>query len=488
MRNEATRDGLLALIREGKKMTFRQQLRLTAILSMPAIVAQLSTIIMQYIDAAMVGSLGAEASASIGLMATSTWLLWGLCSSVAMGFSVQVANRLGAKDRHGAQEILKQSLLPTIIFGVSLCIIGIVLSPRLPYLLGAEAEIADPASRYFFIFSVSLPILQINYLAGAMLRCSGNTLFPGMVNVGMCVLDVIFNAFLIFPTRSVDIGFTSILLPGAGMGITGAALGTALAELCAAAAMFIYLCYCNKELNLGGCRANFLISESRLLRAAKISGPLCAEHALLCGAQILTTVIVAPLGTIAIAANAFAVTAESLCYMPGYGISEAATTLVGQSLGACRRKLARRFAGITVTSGILVMSLMGFIMYTGAPLMMGVITPVKEIVDAGVEILRIESFAEPMFAASIVAYGVFIGAGDTLIPCCMNLGSIWLVRLTLAAWLAPVMGLKGVWIAMAVELCFRGVIFLWRLRSDHWLNANEKIFAKGISQIDNEGD
>lgn len=472
----ATRDGLLTLIREGRPMTLRQQLRLTAVLSMPAIVAQLSTIIMQYIDASMVGSLGANASASIGLMATSTWLFSGLCSGAAMGFSVQVANRIGANDRQGAQNVLKQSVMPTLAFGVCLAIIGLALSGYLPGWLGAEREIAGPASTYFFIFVASLPMLQLNYLAGAMLRCSGNTLFPGLVNVGMCLLDVVFNAFLIFPGREVSAFGMSFFMPGAGMGVSGAALGTALAELVAGAVMFVYLCFWNRELNLKGCVARFRTSISCLRRAIRIALPLCGEHFLLCGAQILITAIVAPLGAVAIAANAFAVTAESLCYMPGYGIAEAATTLVGQSLGASRKKLARSFANITVISGILVMTAMGVFMYLGAPFMMSIISPVQAIVDAGVHVLRIEAFAEPMFAASIVAYGVFIGAGDTLIPSGMNLGSIWVVRLSLAAWLAPRMGLTGVWIAMAVELCFRGFIFLWRLKTDYWLHANRKMF------------
>lgn len=473
----ATRDSLLSLIRDGKPMTFGQQLRLTAVLSMPAIMAQLSTIIMQYIDAAMVGSLGANASASIGLMSTSTWLFWGLCSSAAMGFSVQVANRIGANDMPGAQSVLKQSILPSLLFSIILAIIGIVISGHLPWWLGAKDEIAGPASVYFWIFAASLPMLQINFLAGAMLRCSGNTLFPGAVNVAMCVLDVVFNSLLIFPTREMNWAGISFIMPGADMGISGAALGTALAELVAGGVMFLYLWYRNSQLNLQGCHASLLTSSKCLWRAMKIASPLCAEHFLLCGAQILITAIVAPLGAIAIAANAFAVTAESLCYMPGYGICEAATTLVGQSLGASRRKLARRFAYITVASGMIVMTAMGIFMYVAAPMMMNIITPVHEIVEAGIEVLRIEAFAEPMFAASIVAYGVFIGAGDTLIPSCMNLGSIWVVRITLAALLAPSMGLRGVWIAMAAELCFRGLIFLWRLKTDHWMHANKKVFS-----------
>ena len=193
------------------------------------------------------------------------------------------------------------------------------------------------------------------------------------------------------------------------------------------------------------------------------------EHVVICGAQIMTTVIVAPLGVFAIAANSFAITAESLCYMPGYGISDAATTLVGQSVGAKRRRLTRSFAFITVFMGMIIMGLMGLLMYIFAPQIIGLMTPVEEIRSLGIMALRIEAFAEPMFAASIVAYGVFVGAANTLVPCLMNFFSIWAIRLSLAALLAPTMGLKGVWIAMCIELCFRGIIFLIWLFKRNWM-------------------
>ena len=193
------------------------------------------------------------------------------------------------------------------------------------------------------------------------------------------------------------------------------------------------------------------------------------ERVIMCGAQIMSTVIIAPLGTIAIAANSFAITVESLCYMPGHGVSNAATTLVGQSIGAGRRDLTWRFAHISVLMGIAVMTVMGVVMYVTAPVMMGIMTPDGAVQELGAKILRIEAFAEPMYAASIVVYGVFVGVGDTLVPSIMNLGSIWAVRLTLAALLAPKFGLQGVWIAMCVELCFRGIIFLIRLYRKKWL-------------------
>jgi len=202
--------------------------------------------------------------------------------------------------------------------------------------------------------------------------------------------------------------------------------------------------------------------------AFKIGAPMGLQHLLMGGAQIVSTIIVAPLGTVAIAANSLAITVESLCYMPGYGIAEAATTLVGQGIGAGQRLLTRSFAYMSVALGMAVMTLMGVFMWIFAPELMGLMSPVEAIIAQGTEALRIEAWAEPMFAASIVANGVFIGAADTIVPAVMSLTSMWAVRLTLAAALAPHYGLRGVWTAMAVELTFRGSIFLVRLLRGNW--------------------
>ena len=457
------------MIREGKPMTRRQQLWLTIQLSIPAIVAQLSSILMQYIDASMVGTLGAGASASIGLVSTTTWLFWGVCAAAATGFSVQVAHLIGAGDLKGARAVLRQSIISVFVFSLALGLAGALISGPLPSWLGGDPAIRHDSSRYFLIFSLFLPMLQLNFLAGGMLRCSGNMRVPSMLNVLMCVLDVIFNFFLIFPTREMELFGRTVRMPGAGLGVEGAALGTVFAEVVIAVLMMGYLVTRSPELKLTGEKGHFLPRIPILRQAARISLPMGLEHVVICGAQIMTTVIVAPLGIIAIAANSFAITAESLCYMPGYGISDAATTLIGQSLGAGRRDLTRTFSRITVYMGMLVMAFMGVLMYVFAPEIIGIMTPVEEIRTLGVTVLRIEAFAEPMFAASIVAYGVFVGAGGTLVPSLMNFFSIWAVRLTLAFWLAPTMGLKGVWLAMCIELCFRGAIFLIRLERGKWM-------------------
>lgn len=468
-------DSLSAKIRGDRPLAFRQRLSLAVMLSVPAIMAQLSAVIMEYIDASMVGSLGADASASIGLVATSTWLFMGVCSAFATGFSVQVAHLLGAGRRDAARSVLRQAIVAATVFSVLLAIIGVAISGPLPAWLGGNDEINGNATLYFRVFSLSLPVLQLSFLSSGMLRCSGNMVVPGVLGVVMCLLDVVFNFFMIFPTREVMLAGIGVTVPGMGLGVWGAAVGTALAEAVVVALLLYHLWFRPSEIKLSGEKGSFMPRMETLKRAYKIGLPMGVERFVTSAAQITLTVIVAPLGTASIAANAFAITAESLCYMPGYGIADAATTLVGQSLGAGRCVLARKFAYMTVGMGMVVMTVMGVVMYLAAPLMIGVMTPDREILDLGVMALRTEAWAEPMFAASIVAYGAFVGAGDTVVPCVMNFGSMWVIRITLAAVLAPVMGLHGVWVAMCIELCCRGVMFLVRLRSGCWMNRINKI-------------
>lgn len=459
---------LLALIRDEHPMDFRTQLRLTALLSLPAIVAQLSSIAMQYIDASMVGSLGANASASIGLVSTTTWLFWGVLSAAGTGFSVQVAHLIGSGDFEKARKVVRQAFASLLIFSTAIALSGVAISPFLPVWLGAEEIIHRDASRYFLIFASFLPALQISFLAGSMLRCAGNMKIPSMLNVMMCLIDVVLNFILIFPERDIALGPWHIHIWGAGMGVEGAALATVLAETIVAAIMLWYLWCRSPILGLWKRPGSFMPQASTLRKALKIGMPMGLEHIAICSAQIIITTIVAPLGVVAIAANAFAIIAESLCYMPGYGIGEAATTLAGQAYGAGSHKLVRRFGYITVGAAMAVMGLMGVALYLFAPQIISVMSPVEEIRILGAEILRIEAWAEPMFGAAIVSYGFFVGLGRTVLPSIMNLLSIWGVRLTLATLLAPAMGLKGVWLAMCIELCFRGLIFLALLAFGRW--------------------
>ena len=458
-----------AEMRSGRKYTFSEKLGIVGRLSMPGILAQISEILMQYIDAAMVGALGAAASASIGLVASSTWLFGGLLGAPAAGFSVQVAQATGAGEIDRAKSIFRQSLSASLCLSLAVGVIAFLIGQHLPQWLSADPSLWQNAVSYFSIYAMFIPVRQIRWVCMNMLQCSGNMKIPSIFATLECILDVIFNFFLIFPTRQLMVFGMTMQVPGAGFGVAGAQLGTSLSMLSGMLMSLSYAFFRSDVLKLKGIRGNWLPQKEVVKEAFHIGAPMAMEQSALCAAQVASTRIIAPLGTIAIAANSFAITAESICYMPGYGISSAATTLVGQSIGAKRKDLARSFSWLTTFTGVAIMSLAGLVMYFLCPSVFSFLTPDPVVQKLGVEVLRIELLAEPLFAASIVATGCLRGAGDTLVPGLLNLISIWGVRLTLGWYLARTMGLPGMWIAMAVELSVRGILFLIRLKKEKWL-------------------
>ena len=230
-----TKDELLDLVkRKDSEMTLRQKFRLTVLLSIPAIIAQMSFIVMQMIDSAMLGHLSTDEAAAVGLVSTTIWLFGGLVSACAAGFSVQVAHRVGAGDNTGARSVIRQGLFAGFLFASVLSCIGVAISPYLPHWLGASQHICDLSTEYFSIFSCALPLVICNNIAAGSLRCSGNIKVPSMLMVMMCALDVIFNYIFIFVL---------------GMGTAGAAYGTAIAYALTMMSMVYYLVIHDKVLN-----------------------------------------------------------------------------------------------------------------------------------------------------------------------------------------------------------------------------------------------
>ena len=449
----SSKDILLARLRNGEPLSGRQQLTLTLMLAVPAILAQFSSVLMQYIDSAMVGRLGANPSASIGLVSTTTWIFGGFAMAVMTGFSVQVAHACGARDFEKSRSVYRQGLFAITVFSAALALVGVLISTPLPRWLGGSEVIRQDASAYFLIYSAFLPIGMAGYGASSMLQASGNMKVPSIMYICMCGLDVVFNYIFIY------------LL---GMGVPGAALGTGVAETLTSLFAIWYASTRSGELRIVGTRGSFIPSAATLRTAFGITGPLWLQNVVMRGAHVMSTIIVAPLGPVSIAANSFAITAESFCYMPGYGLEEAATTLVGQSLGARRKDMARRFGGITIGMAMVIMSVLAVAMYAFAPQLMGILSTDPDVVSLGAKVLRIEAFAEAFYAAAIVGFGVCAGAGDTLVPTIINFGTMWLVRIVIALILTPTMGLTGYWIAMCIELSLRGIVFLIYVAGGRW--------------------
>ena len=418
------KEDTLSYIRNNKEITFEQKIRLVIMLSLPTILAQVSSIIMQYIDASMVGRLGAGCSASIGLVSTTTWLLGSLASAPSLGFSIQVAQLVGAKKFNRARRVFLQSFGIVLLISIIIGAAGAMISWGLPAWLGGEESIQKDAAMYFLITSLSMPALGFNRLGTRMLQSCGNTKTPGILNSMNCLLDIIFNFIFIFSWH----GF------GFCLGVMGAALGTTAAEIVTTIIMFYVLMFRTPMLSKGyGTDSDEKAGLATIKKSFVLSLPVTFENVVMFGAMITITII------------------------------------VGQSIGAGRGKLALSFGRISVAFGMGIMAFTGLLMFIFAPFMIGILTPDPAVRELGVTILRIEAFAEPLYGASIVVTGVLRGAGDTLVSSLMNFFSLWAVRVVLSFLLVGSYGLVGVWIAMAAELCFRGAIFLVRMERKKWL-------------------
>lgn len=437
--------------------TLAPQLRLVWQLSLPAILTQITTIAMQYIDSAMVGALGADASAAIGLVASSTWLFGGVTTAVSAGFSVQVAHRIGAGEDAEARTVVRHGLAAALTLAALLALLGLGICRQLPCWLGGGAEICADASAYFLTYSLMLPFSQLNSLTAGFLQCAGDMVTPSVLNAVMCGLDMVCNALLI-----------------PHFGVLGAGMGTALACALVSLAMGWCCCVRNAQLRLRRGEAHAFRPEI-LKKAFRIGAPVAVQEIAMNGAMVASTMILAPLGAAAIAANSFAVTAESLCYMPGYGVGSAATTLVGRSVGAGDAVQARRYGNICTALGGALMGCTGLLMMIFCPFVFRLLTPVAEVRTLAAQALRIGLLAEPLFGVSIAAAGALRGAGDTLVPSLLNLGSIWIVRLGLSLLLVGKLGLRGMWIAMAIELCVRGALMLWRQKTSKFYETQSKL-------------
>ena len=462
-------DILAARMRHGETIPLGDTARVAVALSVPAILQQLVVTAMEYIDAAMVGHIGAEATAAIGIVSSSTWLLHGILVGLFTSFAIQIAQYLGADRQDDARGVLRQSMIFNILLGCGMAALGIGICRFLPGWLGADPSLQSNASAYFGIWSAALPFSMAMGMYSAMLRATGDALTPSLISVLVCVLDIFFNFFLINPTREMALFGQTVTMFGFGWGVPGAALGTALANAVGGTLALGVLLLRDGPLCIRK-PGSWRITKACLQNLWKIGAPLAAERAVLSSAQVLLIRIVSGLGTTAIAANSLGVSAESLCYMAGYGIQDASLALVGQAVGANRRDMAKNFAWLCTGMGMGIMALTGVGMYIFAPNLMGIFTADAAVIALGAQVLRIEALAEPMFGASIVASGAMQGAGDSTGCFVLNLVSMWGIRLTLAFLLAPHFGLVGVWVAMSFELTMRGVLFLVRLARGRWLD------------------
>ncbi len=437
-------------------------------LAWPTILEQFLQVTVTYVDSAMVGSLGAQATAAVSVPASTIWLVNGWMNAFAIGFSVLMARNLGSGKTDRARLVTRQAMLSSLIFGTILTISFLNIARVLPHWIGAESAVVPLAQQYYHYIALGyLPNLYM-ILISTLLRLSGDSRTPLYLNGLNNLMNIILNLFFIFP--AIPVGPLSI--PGLGLGVKGAAMATSISCTVTSSLLFFILITTHNPIRLS-LKGPWNFDPAILKTSMRLALPMALERSTLSFGQIVYTKMVGTLGTTALAAHFLAINAESMTYLPASGFATAATTLVAQSLGSEDKHLARRFSSTCVVMGTLLMTLMGVILYLFAPLLMSFFTRDAQVIALGSQVLRLEAFAEPAFGLSILVFGVLRGAGDTKGPFHIAVTGMWLIRLPLAFLLLKTtdLALQGIWFAMVADLNIRGIICLVRYRRFTWLDS-----------------
>lgn len=439
------------------------------LLSWPAIIEQIMLTMVNYVDTAMVGSLGAHATAAVGITASCLNLLNGLFAAFGVGFSIQVAQNIGAGDYEECRLAIRQAVLSVFSFGILVTLLCQAVASPLPVWLGADPGIVEDAGAYFRIISSIMVLHMGSAVYSAILRCSGDTKTPMLLNVLTNVLNVILNTLFIFPTKTYQSFLGPITLPGLGWGVRGAATASAISMGTIGLLLLITTFRRKGEAHIS-LRQDWRFSPHIWRTAAYFGLPVAFERFTISFGAIIYTTMVSRLGTVALAAHTIANTAEGISYLPANGIQFAATTLVGQAKGAEDREMAFRFGRIVTRMGLILGAVMLVVLFIFAEPLVSIFTSDPQVIHFASGVLRIEALIQPLLNASIVLVGVMRGGGDVRYQFFVSLFCMWGIRLVSAYVLAfPCgLGIYGIWCGMATDLGMRGVLNLLRFRTGKW--------------------
>lgn len=426
-------------------------------LALPSAGEQLLSMLVGLVDTFLVGHLGAAPLAAVGL--ANQWIMFAmvLFSAVGTGATALIARMVGAGDMDTANRVLRQAMLLALAVGaVMTAAIEIWAEPAM-VLMGADAETVGLGVTFLTIAGSAYVFSALMFIGNACLRGAGDTRTPLWVmlivnGINIVVAWVLVNGVLGFPR----------------LGVAGSATGAMLGRLVGGLLVVFLLWRGRSGLCLRSGRLALDVSLVR--RILRVGVPTGVEQLIFRLGMMSYVRVVAALGTIAYAAHQVAINAESLSYMPGFGFAVAATTLVGQGLGARDPERAERDGFIAFAIGAGIMTIMGICFIIFARPIVSFFTSEAEVIAAGAGPLRLVGFSQLFLASSMIFAGALRGAGDTRAPMLINGASVWGVRVPLALLFTQVLGagLIGAWIAMVIDLGIRGTLMFTRFQAGKW--------------------
>ena len=445
-------------------------------LAWPTMLEQAMQTAVQYIDTAMVGSLGTYATAAVGATSTVSWLIGSSTAALGIGFLSYIARSLGAGDKDKASRASAQSVLATLIVGILFTILCLGCSNQIPRWMRVDAEIAPLAAQYFFILYAPMLPRTASTIFGMVLRSAGDTKTPMKIGVLVNALNVVLNFLMIYPTRTI----WDITVPGAGLGVIGAALASAVAFTVGGIAMTVVLW-----------KHPGISPKGRSMRPDReILGP-CLQVALPNMLQRFGTSLgyvffasmVNSIGEVATAAHTIANTVESAFYIPGYGMQTAAATLVGNAYGARDSRKMKDISSMFLPIEVILMTVSGGLLFVFAPSLMEIFSDSREVIALGTAVLRMVSLSEPFYGVSIIVEGMMQGVGKTKLPFAFNIAGMWGVRIIGTFFCTQILhfGLVSAWGCMIGHNMLLFVLFMIVYLNGMWNPLSTEIERRGKS-------
>ena len=432
-------------------------------LALPTMLEQFLATAVQYIDTAMVGTLGTHATAAVGATATVNWLINGTVSAIGVGFLSYISKACGAGDRDRAKRAAAQAVLVTLIVGIGFTVLALALSTRVPVWMRADPSIQELASQYFFVMYTPMLARSAILLFGNLFRAVGDSKTPMRVGLMVNLINVAGNLLLIYPTRV----WHGLTLYGAGGGVVGAAAASAAAYFVGGIVITVAL-WRHPRISPRGFS---LKPESAILRPClQVALPNALQRFATSLGYVAFAAMVNSLGETATAAHTIANTVESAFYVPGYGMQMAAATLAGNALGAGEYKKINHLAGMLLTLEVAMMVVSGGLLFLFAPNMMGLFSADAAVIALGAVVLRMVAVSEPFYGVSIILEGMMQGMGQTMLPFVIGVTGMWGVRIVGTFLCTQIfgMGLISAWACMIAHNLLIFVLLTACYRTGRW--------------------
>lgn len=428
-------------------------------LAWPTMLEQLMQTAVQYIDTAMVGTLGTQATAAVGATTTVNWLINSTISALSVGFLAFIAKAFGANDRKAASRAVGQAVLAVAVTGTFFTVLTLALSGVIPVWMQVDGSIRDMASRYFFILYLPMLPRTATIIFGTVLRAAGDTKSPMKIGVLVNLINIVLNFLLIYPARTMELFSLRLVMPGAGLGVTGAAIASAIAFAVGGICITVVLW----RHPLVSPRGQSIKPDLQILRPClKTALPNMLQRFGTSLGYVAFASMINSLGEVATAAHTIANTVESAFYIPGYGMQTAAATLAGNAYGAKDNRRMKDLAAMFIPLEIGLMVISGGALFLAAPALMGLFSRSAAVITLGTTVLRMVAVSEPFFGFPIIMEGMLQGVGNTREPFVYNILGMWGVRIvgTFLCVNLLHMGLVSAWACMIAHNLLLFALFL----------------------------